>query len=60
VPKWQISPQTWCALSWSAIARDSVERPKALRAVKEKLLAESDRTLVVSAIAGLGGLGKTF
>lgn len=36
-----------------------VERPKALKAVKEKLLAESDQTLVVSAIAGLGGLGKS-
>jgi biotin synthase-like enzyme len=36
-----------------------VERPDALKAVKEKLLVESDRTLVVSAIAGLGGLGKS-
>ena len=36
-----------------------VARPGALNAVKEKLLAEDDRTLVVSAIAGLGGLGKS-
>jgi hypothetical protein len=36
-----------------------VPRPNALKAVKEKLLAEDDRTLVVSAIAGLGGLGKS-
>jgi glycerol-3-phosphate cytidylyltransferase-like family protein len=36
-----------------------VARPDALAAVKEKLLRESGRTLVVSAIAGLGGLGKS-
>lgn len=36
-----------------------VERPKALEAVKGKLFASDDRTLVVSAIAGLGGLGKS-
>ncbi|OUC12210.1 MAG: hypothetical protein B0A82_23595, partial [Alkalinema sp. CACIAM 70d] len=36
-----------------------VERPEALAAVKELLLRESERTLVVSAIAGLGGLGKS-
>ncbi|NEP19779.1 MAG: hypothetical protein F6J97_23320, partial [Leptolyngbya sp. SIO4C1] len=36
-----------------------VERPEAMQAVKEKLLAEDDRTLVVSAISGLGGLGKS-
>ena len=36
-----------------------VERLHALNAVKEKLLAEEDRTLVVSAISGLGGLGKS-
>jgi hypothetical protein len=36
-----------------------VARPGALAAVKEKLLRESEQTLVVSAIAGLGGLGKS-
>ena len=36
-----------------------VERPDALNAVKAKLLAEDERTLVVSAIAGLGGVGKS-
>ncbi len=36
-----------------------VERPQALQAVKDKLLVESDQTLVVSAISGLGGLGKS-
>ena len=36
-----------------------VVRPDALNAVKEKLLAEDERTLVVSAISGLGGLGKS-
>ncbi|MGI0493907.1 NB-ARC domain-containing protein [Alkalinema pantanalense CENA528] len=36
-----------------------VARPGALAAVKERLLAEGERTLVVSAIAGLGGLGKS-
>jgi hypothetical protein len=36
-----------------------VERPDALNAVKQKLLAEGDKTLVVSAISGLGGLGKS-
>ncbi|MEM9007884.1 MAG: NB-ARC domain-containing protein, partial [Cyanobacteria bacterium P01_F01_bin.86] len=36
-----------------------VERPDALNAVKAMLLAEDERTLVVSEIAGLGGLGKS-
>ncbi|NET32058.1 MAG: hypothetical protein F6K19_08650 [Cyanothece sp. SIO1E1] len=36
-----------------------VARPDALNAVKAKLLAEDERTLVVSAISGLGGLGKS-
>ena len=36
-----------------------VDRPEAVKAVKQKLLAEDDRTLVVSAISGLGGLGKS-
>ena len=36
-----------------------VPRPDALKAVKAKLLGTDDRTLVVSAIAGLGGIGKT-
>ena len=36
-----------------------VDRPAALSSVKEKLLLESEQTLVVSAIAGLGGLGKS-
>ncbi|MBD2328806.1 NB-ARC domain-containing protein [Alkalinema sp. FACHB-956] len=36
-----------------------MKRPEALAAVKELLLRESERTLVVSAIAGLGGLGKS-
>jgi hypothetical protein len=36
-----------------------VARPDALAAVKERLLRESGQTLVVSAIAGLGGLGKS-
>jgi NB-ARC domain len=36
-----------------------VARPEALAAVKAKLLRESGQTLVVSAIAGLGGLGKS-
>ena len=36
-----------------------VARTGALKAVKGKLLAEDDRTLVVSAIEGLGGLGKS-
>ncbi|WP_103668149.1 NB-ARC domain-containing protein [Pseudanabaena sp. BC1403] len=36
-----------------------VERTDALKAVKAKLLAVDERTLVVSAIAGLGGLGKS-
>jgi hypothetical protein len=36
-----------------------VARPDALDAVKRKLLAESEQALVVSAIAGLGGLGKS-
>ena len=36
-----------------------VKRPEALKAVKELLLAEDGQTLVVSAIAGLGGLGKS-
>ena len=36
-----------------------VDRPDALSSVKEKLLLESEQTLVVSAIAGLGGLGKS-
>ncbi len=36
-----------------------VPRPKAFDAVKQKLLATDDRALVVSAIAGLGGLGKS-
>ncbi|MEM9008940.1 MAG: NB-ARC domain-containing protein [Cyanobacteria bacterium P01_F01_bin.86] len=36
-----------------------VDRPDALRAVKDLLLAEDERTLVVSAISGLGGLGKS-
>ncbi|HEY9818161.1 MAG TPA: NB-ARC domain-containing protein, partial [Candidatus Obscuribacterales bacterium] len=34
-------------------------RPRALAAVKEKLLADCGQTLVVSAISGLGGLGKS-
>jgi Effector-associated domain 4/NB-ARC domain len=36
-----------------------VARTAALEAVKGKLLGESEQTLVVSAIAGLGGLGKS-
>ena len=36
-----------------------VDRSSALSSVKEKLLVETDQTLVVSAIAGLGGLGKS-
>jgi hypothetical protein len=36
-----------------------VPRPDALAAVKGRLLAADGRTLVVSAIAGLGGLGKS-
>lgn len=36
-----------------------MERPDALNTVKEKLLAADERTLVVSAISGLGGLGKS-
>jgi hypothetical protein len=36
-----------------------VARPEALNAVKAKLIAETDQTLVVSAISGLGGLGKS-
>jgi hypothetical protein len=36
-----------------------VARPDALAAVKERLLVETEQTLVVSAIAGLGGLGKS-
>jgi hypothetical protein len=36
-----------------------VDRPSALSSVKEKLLVETGQTLVVSAIAGLGGLGKS-
>ncbi|MCY6489707.1 toll/interleukin-1 receptor domain-containing protein [Leptolyngbya sp. GGD] len=36
-----------------------VERPEALNAVKALLLEESEKPLVVSAIAGLGGLGKS-
>ena len=36
-----------------------VARPDALAAVKGKLLLESEQTLVVSAITGLGGLGKS-
>ena len=36
-----------------------VERPDALNAVKAKLLKEDEQTLVVSAISGLGGLGKS-
>ncbi|MFG6103641.1 NB-ARC domain-containing protein [Leptothoe sp. EHU-05/26/07-4] len=36
-----------------------VERPDAMKAVKDMLLAEDERTLVVSAISGLGGLGKS-
>ncbi|MBD1858520.1 MULTISPECIES: toll/interleukin-1 receptor domain-containing protein [Leptolyngbya] len=36
-----------------------VERPEALNAVKALLLEESEKPLVVSAIAGLGGVGKS-
>jgi NB-ARC domain len=36
-----------------------VPRPDALNVVKAKLLGAEDKTLVVSAIAGLGGLGKS-
>jgi hypothetical protein len=36
-----------------------VPRPDALNTVKVKLLGEDDRPLVVSAIAGLGGIGKS-
>jgi hypothetical protein len=36
-----------------------VARPEALAAVKRKLLVESEQTLVVNAITGLGGLGKS-
>jgi NB-ARC domain len=36
-----------------------VPRPDALNSVKAKLLREDDQTLVVSAIAGLGGIGKS-
>jgi NB-ARC domain/TIR domain len=36
-----------------------VLRAEAFDAVKQKLLADDDRALVVSAIAGLGGLGKS-
>jgi NB-ARC domain len=36
-----------------------VPRPDALNAVKARLLGEDDPTLVVSAIAGLGGIGKS-
>jgi NB-ARC domain len=36
-----------------------VPRPQALDSVKAKLLGAEDKTLVVSAIAGLGGLGKS-
>ena len=37
-----------------------VERPKELAEVKARLLAHDDRALVISAIAGLGGLGKSI
>jgi hypothetical protein len=36
-----------------------VPRPTAFEAIKGKLLGVEDRTLVVSAIAGLGGIGKS-
>jgi NB-ARC domain len=36
-----------------------VPRPDALNVVKAKLLGAEDKTLVVSAIAGLGGIGKS-
>jgi hypothetical protein len=36
-----------------------VERPEALNAVKALLLEKSEKPLVVSAISGLGGLGKS-
>ncbi|KAM3099242.1 NB-ARC domain-containing protein [Phormidesmis sp. 146-35] len=36
-----------------------VPRPEAFDPVKQRLLAADDRALVVSAIAGLGGLGKS-
>ena len=36
-----------------------VARPDAMATVKKMLLAETEQTLVVSAISGLGGLGKS-
>lgn len=40
--------------------KNFVERPDALKAVKEKLLAENTQTSVVSVISGMGGLGKSI
>jgi ABC-type transporter Mla MlaB component len=42
-----------------SLPQNFVARPTALKEVKDLLLRESKRTLVVSAIAGLGGLGKS-
>ncbi|MBE9032215.1 hypothetical protein IQ266_20965, partial [filamentous cyanobacterium LEGE 11480] len=65
--KQQIQPVNLRIMPHVRLPDNFVERPDALEAVKEKLLAEDDdqqsvpdqQTLVVSAIAGLGGLGKS-
>jgi uncharacterized membrane protein len=52
-PKW---PKP---LPWVQLPENYVERPEALKAVKKKLLGTDGQTVVVSAISGLGGLGKS-
>ncbi len=55
----QRKPQKSKSFPHIPLPENYVERLDALKAVKEKLLGRNGQTLVVTAIAGLGGLGKS-
>ena len=60
VPEPQPKPPQGVPFPKVRLPENYVDRSEAVKAVKEKLLAEDDRTLVVNAISGLGGLGKSL